>query len=208
MTKRVFILIVISWSLQLYAWADQPKEPKNTWGIWGATSFGTAPLGGLRPADLKNRGLALIALHYGHLLRRTSKSTLYYTADVLPVIVARNNEVLQSHPGEEDSVGRQTLTGYGANPAGFQWNMTKSERWQPFAFVTAGFLIFDKPIPTPHATRANFGVEGGIGLQISLHRLQAVSVGYHLHHISNAGTGRTNPSLNTHMISVGFNIFR
>jgi len=70
-----------------------------------------------------------------------------------------------------------------------------------------GFLYFQHAIPVPHSSHFNFTPEIGLGVAFFLAPKRALTLGYKLHHISNAGVGRSNPGMNSHVIYAGFSFF-
>jgi len=176
------------------------SQAESVWGIWGGTWLSTVPFGTLRGKELAGRGVTLLAFHYAHPIVQSKNNSLLYTIDALPVVIAIKNESLN---GE-----RKSAYGFGANPVGFQWDLLRERNTHPFAFITGGFLKFNEPTPTPTSTRWNFSADAGGGLEIALHNRKTISIGYRLHHISNGGIGRSNPSLNTNLVFVGFNLLR
>jgi Opacity protein and related surface antigens len=201
--KRVFIFLFLMGIVSPVT-ANAP----SVWGIWGGAGLGMIPFGTLRGSELHGRGLTLLALHYGRILIRGKNASLLYTLDVLPAVIAEGSEVTIQETNGERMIGRKTVYGFGANPIGFQLDFGTNHVWRPFAFITGGFLRFEKPTPTPRATRWNFSTDAGGGVQFLLHDRKSISIGYRLHHFSNAGSGRANPSLNTNVIYFGLNFFR
>ena len=78
-----------------------------------------------------------------------------------------------------------------------------------YAFVAAsvGFLYFEDDIPVPRSSRFNFTPEIGLGVQFFLTPKRSLTLGYKLHHMSNANTGRSNPGMDSHVIYAGFSFF-
>ncbi|PWT87426.1 MAG: hypothetical protein C5B54_12380 [Acidobacteria bacterium] len=157
--------------------------------IWTDISFDTTSIGGLDAAEVHGRKLVIGALRYSRPLIAHQSWTMDYTLDVIPVAIAFSSEV--------------NAYGWGASPIGFSFKLAQSNKVHPFFDISGGFLHFDQAFPSPAGTQWNFTATagGGIRFQISKHFLDA---GYMFHHISNGREQVQNPSLNTHVIFIGF----
>jgi opacity protein-like surface antigen len=98
---------------------------------------------------------------------------------------------------------RQTVYGFGAAPVGGEVRFRAA---RPLAFVvrgSAGGVYFSQPVPDPEERRFNFMFDLGAGAEFRFSRRLAVTAGYRLNHISNAGRGPVNPGMNSQMLEVG-----
>jgi hypothetical protein len=78
---------------------------------------------------------------------------------------------------------------------------------KPFIAENAVFLYFQRAIPIPGSSHFNFAAEIGLGIDFFLTPKRALTLGYKVHHISNAGIGGSNPGLNSHIIYAGYSFF-
>jgi len=167
----------------------------NEFGVWAGGSPGSSQVFG----NIENRNLLLFALRYGRVLAAWEWISLEYTLDIFPAAV-----VVEPHDVRR---GSSTIYGAGLSPLGFKINFARQSWIQPFVAASVGFLYFQDDIPLPDSSRFNFTPEFGLGLQFFLAPKRALTLGYKLHHMSNANTGRSNPGMDSHVIYAGFSFF-
>jgi hypothetical protein len=166
----------------------------NEFGLWAGGSPDSSRIFG----DTEDRKLVLFALRYGRVLAAWESVSLEYTLDIFPAAVVFEPDRVRR--------GSSTIYGAGLSPLGLKINFGQS--WiQPFVAASVGFLYFEDDIPVPDSSRFNFTPEFGLGVQFFLAPKQALTLGYKLHHTSNANTGRSNPGMDSHVIYVGFSFF-
>jgi len=173
-------------------------------GLWGGGAPATANLMGIA----EDQRLALLALRYGVVFAHTRDLSFQYTADVFPFAA-----VFQPENYRITGIGRfrgRTVTAFGAAPVGFKVTARRKHLVQPFVDATGGMLRSRIPIPAdlPEATRWNFTFDFGGGIQLLNIRGKAFRIGYRFHHLSNAGRSAINPGLDSHIVYVGFSVFR
>jgi Lipid A 3-O-deacylase (PagL) len=164
----------------------------NEFGLWAGGSPDSV-------GNIEDRQLLLIALRYGRVLAAWEPVTLEYTLDIFPAAAMF----------EPDNVrrGSSTIYGAGVSPFGLKLNFLPQSRLQPFIAGSVGFLYFQYDVPVPDTSRLNFTPEIGLGLQFFITPANALTLGYKLHHISNAGISARNPGLNSHVIYAGYSFF-
>lgn len=167
----------------------------NEFGLWGGGSPDSADFIG----RVEDRELLLFGLRYGRVLGAWESVSLEYTLDILPAAVV-------FEPGRVRR-GSSTIYGAGLSPIGFKLNFGQESWIKPFVAASVGFLYFEKDIPVPRSSRFNFTPEVGLGAQFFLAPKRALTVGYKLHHISNANSGRRNPGMDSHVFYAGFSFF-
>jgi hypothetical protein len=167
----------------------------NEFGIWAGGSPDSFDLFG----TVEDRKLALVALRYGRVLADWESLSLQYTLDVFPVAVVFEPDRVRR--------GKSTIYGAGLTPLGFKLNFGQQSWIKPFIAASVGFLYFEDDIPVPHSSRFNFTPELGLGVQFFLGPKNALTLGYKLHHMSNANSGRSNPGMDSHVIYAGFSFF-
>jgi lipid A 3-O-deacylase PagL len=166
----------------------------NEFGLWAGGSPDSTRIFG----DTEDRKLVLFGLRYGRILAAWDWVSLEYTLDIFPAAVVFEPDRVRR--------GNSTIYGAGLSPLGLKVNFGQS--WiQPFVAASVGFLYFEDDIPVPDSSRFNFTPEFGLGLQFFLTPKQALTLGYKLHHMSNADTSRNNPGMDSHVIYVGFSFF-
>ena len=166
----------------------------NEFGLWAGGSPDSSRIFG----DTEDRKLVLFGLRYGRILAAWDWVSLEYTLDIFPAAVVFEPDRVRR--------GSSTIYGAGLSPLGLKVNFGQS--WiQPFVAASVGFLYFEDDIPVPDSSRFNFTPEFGLGLQFFLTPKQALTLGYKLHHMSNADTSRNNPGMDSHVIYIGFSFF-
>lgn len=164
----------------------------NEFGLWAGgspASFG----------NIEDREMLLVGLRYGRVLAAWDWVALEYTLDILPAAVVF----------EPDDVRRGSSTTYGAGiaPLGLKVSFAQQSRIKPFVAASLGFLYFGRDIPVPDSSHFNFTQEFGLGVDFFLAPKRALTLGYKVQHLSNAGIGDRNPGLNSHIIYAGFSFF-
>ena len=169
-------------------------EGTNEFGLWAGGSPGSSKIIG----NIEDRKLFLAGLRYGRVLKTWESLSLEYTLDIIPAAVVF----------EPDRVrGRSSIYGAGISPLGLKLNFGQESWIKPFVAASVGFLYFTHDVPVRGSARFNFSPELGLGLQFFLTPQNSVTLGYKLHHISNANTGGSNPGMDSHVIYAGFSFF-
>jgi Lipid A 3-O-deacylase (PagL) len=166
----------------------------NEFGLWAGGSPDSSRIFG----NTEDRKLVLVALRYGRVLAAWDWVSLEYTLDNFPAALVFEPDRVRR--------GSSTIYGAGLSPLGLKVNFGQS--WiQPFVAASVGFLYFEDDIPVPDSSRFNFTPEFGLGLQFFLAPKRALTLGYKLHHMSNAHTSGNNPGMDSHVFYVGFSFF-
>jgi hypothetical protein len=166
----------------------------NEFGLWAGGSPDSSRIFG----NTEDRKLVLFALRYGRILAAWDWVSLEYTLDIFPAALVFEPDRVRR--------GSSTIYGAGLSPLGLKFNFGQS--WiQPFVATSVGFLYFEDDVPVPDSSRFNFTPEIGLGLQFFLAPKRALTVGYKLHHMSNAYTSRSNPGMDSHVFYMGFSFF-
>ena len=89
-----------------------------------------------------------------------------------------------------------------------KYNFLSFGRWMPFWDGGAGMLWTDLAPRIPEqSTKFNFILQTGPGVSCFISENLAITVGFRLHHISNAGLGERNIGLNAWLLTLGFSFF-
>lgn len=164
----------------------------NEFGLWiggSPDSFG----------NIEDRQMLLVALRYGRVLAEWGWGALQYTVDLLPAAVV-------FEPSEVRS-GSSTIYGFGFAPLGLKLTVGQRSWIKPFLAASLGLVYFRRDVPVPDSSRFNFTEEIGLGVDFFLAPKRALTVGYKIQHLSNAGIGDRNPGMNSHIIYAGFSFF-
>ena len=167
----------------------------NEFGLWAGGSPDSSRIAG----NTEDRKLVLFALRYGRVLAAWDSVSLEYTLDIFPAAVVFEPDRVRR--------GSSTIYGAGLSPLGFKINFAQQSWIQPFVAASVGFLYFEDDIPVPDSSRFNFTPEFGLGVQFFLAPKRALTLGYKLHHMSNAHTSRNNPGMDSHVFYAGFSFF-
>ena len=173
----------------------QLAKGTNEFGLWAGGSPDSTRLIG----NTEDRKLLLFALRYGRILAAWESLSLEYTLDIFPAAVVFEPDRVRR--------GRSTIYGAGLSPLGLKLNFAQESWIKPFVAASVGFLYFEDDVPVPGSSRFNFTPEFGLGVQFFLTPKRVVTLGYKLHHISNANTARRNPGMDSHVIYAGFSFF-
>jgi len=169
-------------------------EGANEFGLWAGGSPGSTKFIG----KTEDRKLFLAGLRYGRVLKTWESLSLEYTLDIIPAAV-----VFQP----DRARGRSSIYGAGISPLGIKLNFGQESWIKPFVAAGVGILYFTEDVPVRGSARFNFAPELGLGVQFFLTPQNSVTLGYKLHHISNANTGGSNPGMDSHVIYAGFSFF-
>lgn len=180
--------------------ADRPaasyalREGMNEFGVW----LGGSPTSNVAIGSMPDTGLLLAGLRYGRVIAAWESLSLQYTLDILPAALVFPPARL--HP-------KSSIYGAGISPIGLKLNFGQRSWIKPFLSASVGFLYFTDDVPVPDSSRFNFTPEAGVGLQFFLASDNVLTLGYKYHHISNAGTARRNPGLDSNVFYAGFSFF-
>lgn len=164
----------------------------NEFGLWiggSPDSFG----------NIEDRQMLLVALRYGRVLAAWDWASLEYTLDLFPAAPVFEPDHVRR--------GSSTIYGFGLGPLGLKLRVGQESWIKPFLAASLGLVYFRRDVPVPDSSHVNFTEEIGLGVDFSLASKTALTVGYKLQHLSNAGLGDRNPGMNSHFIYAGFSFF-
>lgn len=186
-------------------------------GIWvgGAPTSYAGHFIGATPG----RAVALAGLRFGLAAGRVGPLGVEYVAQLIPLALAYNNPVepvssacasvpelaTPQNPRRrrQPDYCRRRIYGAGVMPVGAQVAVPLGAYAQAFVAGNAGAVVFARNVPVPQARRFNFAFDFGGGLELGTRRVGAVTVGYKLHHLSNAWTAPANPGIDHHVFYAG-----
>lgn len=135
-----------------------------------------------------------------------------WLGELLPVMLVRSEAPPTRLPAASDPVSRDATTmaryaphngyGIGLAPLGAEATHALGHRTNLVVNVTSGGAWFNRVVPYGRATQANFTVAPGLLVERRVGTHQAISVGYVLHHLSNASMGGANPGMNSHLLTL------
>ena len=158
--------------------------------------------------SIGHRRVYLTSLRSQRVVATAGRFAVAYVMDVVPLAIVErtgaNTEKCKRNPNwvtftcEYDTSARIAV-GAGGSPLGFKLYLNRPAQARLYATGAAGALIFSSAVPVHGSARANFTFEYGLGLDVA-----GVTVGYKFHHISNGGTRRLNPGLDSNVLYFGF----
>jgi len=206
--NRWLVAILLGWPV-----LAQERGPLHSgmaeFGAWAGYSVANPTLIG----SITHRKLAVAGLRYGYVFANKGDVAIEYTIDLVPaaVVILPPGAQLTRETGDGRFANRERAAVYGGGvtPIGFKFNFRRSRAWQPFFAGAAGFVYSTSPVPVPvpEGTAFNFTFNFGGGIQIFTARGKALTIGYKLDHVSNAGRSY-NPGLDASVVYVGFSVFR
>jgi len=210
--------VIVFFSSTLCA-QEQPASEPDDWKLTrGAHSFeieaGFAPtqpifFSGRKEYDTAGRKFGMLSLRYGRIVGTKGPVTYEYLAEVIPVALAFNNEVIDetAPPTSPLATKRETTYAFAFEPISFRFIFRPNKRVKPFLQTGAGFLFAKKPIPIPGSLSYDFIGDFGGGVMYSLSKRKTINFGYRYFHVSNMNIGRINPGYNANVFYVGFSFF-
>jgi hypothetical protein len=175
----------------------------------GTASDGPGCLCGQRTDVLAPISVSSLELELTLSLRSAVRWGLEVPVRAVPLVVVRNNPI---SPAYLDGSGRWAMSvdtprastlGFGVKPIGLRaW--TGSRRVRLHAEVSAGVVRFGSPLLASNATRFNFAYDMGVGIRMEVPGAGRAELGFRRQHLSNAGLGKVNPGLDSHVAYIGF----
>lgn len=184
---------------------DDSEIPKNEFSVWGGFSPNTTT-NVIRWGSSVDTKYGILALRYARRFDTSKKINLKITSDFIPMAILNypTTTIVQTAPNRFriDNIKRSS---YAFGPAlGVQGNFRPYKKVKPFLNGGGGMLFFNRKIPDERATRLNFIVEFGGGVEISINKKRAITIGYKLSHISNADRGQSNPGYDNNLFYFGY----
>ena len=175
----------------------------HEFSFWTGGSFASGHVFGFA----QDRRLYLANARYGRSFANFKSIRLRYTAEITPVAVL-SEPYEAGVPTLGAGTSREYIYGGGFSPIGLQVNFCDGKRLQPVLDSNGGALWFTRKVLSPDASRFNFTVHMGLGLQTFIAKRHAVTFGYRYHHLSNANITDRNPGTDSHMVFISFSLLR
>lgn len=179
------------------SWIDKSKSNIHEMNVIAGYSFGsTKGFWGKIPEAT----LSIYTIRYNR------KLATYNNKHVLEYVTEANlaaNYNLADIPGYQ----KESFSGFGITPVGFQLNINRDNIIQPFFKSSAGFMYFKKPFPDDRGVPFNFTLELGGGIELMVLNNVSLTAGYKYHHMSNGQFGEVNPGVDSNIFYTGITIF-
>ena len=182
--------------------ADSFDKGTHELGVW----IGGSPSSPTIFGSATDRKLVLTGVRYGGVFAATRHLAFQFTGDFIPyAMVYQPDRVRVGKPSAQLAV-----RGRGSSPIGLKIIVNRAGSIKPFVNASGGFLLFERgtPVEVLGATRFNFTFEFGGGVMIPLGSHKALTLGYKLHHFSNARITGVNPGLDSNVFYTGFSFLR
>jgi hypothetical protein len=180
------------------------------WSVWAGISF-DSPSGRFL-GETEDRAFLVAGFQHSRVFAASSEMAFAYTLEMIPVAVVTNNPdttTSRLRDGRIDRrVERSSVYGVGLAPIGLKTYFFPESSTRPFFSASAGFLTFLKAVPVPDARKFNFTFDFGAGIQIATSARTVMTIGYRLHHLSNANTADLNPGLDANIFYFGLSVIR
>jgi hypothetical protein len=153
-----------------------------------------------------DRRFVLAGFSYSYRCWVWSSTSLSYTAAAMPAaILLEPAEIIDQH-----EVPGHAVYGFAVASVGVTLDLARKRRVHPFLETLEGIVASTEPIPehVPNATGLNFLYSLAGGMRRNIGPRRAISLGYRLVHISNAGTAGVNPGVNNNVIYFGYSFLR
>ena len=199
MVRGLFVWL----TLATMAGAQSYGVRKHEFSVGTGAAFGSGHVFGFA----QDRRLYLANARYGRSFATIRNIRLRYTAEITPLAILAEPYDL-GVPTLGTGTSREYIYGGGFSPIGLQVNFRDGKRLQPVLDSNGGALWFTRKVLSPEASRFNFTIHVGFGLQMFVSRARAVTLGYRYHHLSNANITNRNPGTDSHMVYVRFSAFR
>ncbi|HEX6982254.1 MAG TPA: acyloxyacyl hydrolase [Balneolaceae bacterium] len=181
---------------QTVQFISSPQEHIHEVSFWGGYSIGSPHLWG------KTRDVSM--QYFG--MRYNRKFLNFYGTEVEYMFkISIYSEF--SYPMFVKGRPRNSISGFGITPLGFQINFRDDKTIQPFLNTTGGFVFLNQPFPDRRGKKFNFtfGIAGGI--EIMLSHSVSLSLGLRYHHLSNGELGQVNPGIDSSIFYTAITLF-
>lgn len=158
-----------------------------------------------------DRNHLFLGLHLTGTFVSWRRLSVAYSPEMVPLLLVSNTptyttttEFQGSRPVQVKHItGRGVAAGFALSPLGLETQVRLTSALRVYGHAAAGAAWFRRDVPEPDSRAVNYTFEYGGGLQYRWRPAWALRAGYKFHHLSNAGSGATNPGLNGHVVTVG-----
>ena len=183
----------------------RPVDRHWSYGAWFAG--GTHEPIKTREGHMEDRALYVVGVSATRLIGRWRFGEVSFTPTLVPAVIATANREYETVFYDGGGIGlvpyKKTAFGAGLIPIAAEATLHLSDRTGIVLGGGGGAAYFDRRIPDPAETRFNFLADGHTGMYLHS-SFGTATFGFRLQHISNGGTGRVNPGMDTRMLYVGF----
>ena len=147
-------------------------------------------------AKMENTRLSLLGIGIRHTNLKISDQSLHIASEI--TLFGRTSYPINGVDGPKDQ-----RSGIGLVPLRLTVPFTgRSKLNYPFFDTGFGFLLFEEHFPNNNGTLLNVTIDASIGYNFRISENSSLAIGYRFHHLSNAGTGKVNPGIDSNMIVI------
>ena len=192
------------------------EDYRHAFGAWGGLSFASPGWWGV----IREREVFLVGVRYRRMLRRTPTASVAYTFDLIPAAAVTKTPTRTQRQrlccsdlprtlrreleSQTEVIEPATAFGFGVTPLGIQLELFRDNPVHFALGAAGGLLFFDRDVPNLDTRKMNFTATLHAGVRIPLLQAWELTAGYTFHHLSNAGTGTSNPGLDSSMFYLGW----
>ena len=167
---------------------------KWDFSIWIAGETGEEITNSFTEAQIWSAGVSagrMLTDDLGHGWRR---GKLEYAFDVMPVF---------------ETYGNQRTHGFGFDPVILRWNSAlRKNGISPYVELSGGAVVTPVNLPPGNTSSFNFMAKGGGGIDCHTRARQALDIGVHWSHISNANLGVENYEFNGVQVNIAYHWYK
>jgi hypothetical protein len=192
---QVFVFLVAACCIARSQNPEPGIENANwDFSIWIAGETGEETSNSFAQAQIWTAGVFAGRTLTGEAGSSWRRGRLEYAADFVPAF---------------ETYGNQRTHGIGFDPVILRWNSAlHTSRVSPYVELSGGGVWTPVNLPPGRTSNFNFMAKGGGGFYLKTLRRQALDIGLHWSHISNANLGVDNYEFNGIQLSIAYHWFR
>ena len=191
-----FAVIFIFLSCTAYS-QNSPRatsEAKWDFSIWAAGETGEERTNSFAEAQIWTAGIFAGRTLTDEIGNSWRRGRLEYAADFVPIF---------------ETYGNQRTHGIGFDPVILRWNSAlHAATLSPYIELSGGGVSTPVNLPPGRTSSFNFMAKGGGGFYLRTRSRQALDLGLHWSHISNANLGADNYEFNGIQLSIAYHWFK
>ena len=169
-------------------------EPKWDFSIWAAGETGEERTNSFAEAQIWTAGIFAGRTLTDEIGNSWRRGRLEYAADFVPIF---------------ETYGNQRTHGIGFDPVILRWNSAlHAATLSPYIELSGGGVSTPVNLPPGRTSSFNFMAKGGGGFYLRTRSRQALDLGLHWSHISNANLGADNYEFNGIQLSIAYHWFK
>ncbi len=192
---QVFVFLIVACSI-VRSQNPASRVTSENWdfSVWIAGETGEETSNSFAQAQIWTAGLFAGRMLTDETGKGWGRGKLEYAVDFVPAF---------------ETYGNQRTHGIGFDPVILRWNSAlHTSRVSPYIELSGGGVWTPVNLPPGRTSNFNFMAKGGGGLYLRTQHRQALDLGLHWSHISNANLGADNYEFNGIQLSIAYHWFR